>query len=147
MIDYINLIESLRVCGEHRGCVGCPNSGKYAFNDCAYVLNLEAARAVEKLLAENAELKTDIDYTVAANTELYGALPRWVSADEQLPENFRPVLCWYEYYHWSDRKMLPEYGVGYCVNGRWGGEVSNGIDAKVLFWMLLPEPPKEKNNA
>lgn len=37
----------------------------------------------------------------------------------------------------SVRRWIP------CSNGRWGGEVAQGRDAKVFYWMPLPEPPKE----
>lgn len=67
----------------------------------------------------------------------------WIPVTERLPKDFEYVLCWYEYYHWSKKKILPEYGIGYVINGRWGGEVTNGKDCKVLAWMPLPEPPKE----
>ena len=69
----------------------------------------------------------------------------WISVDDALPANDVYVLCWYEYYHWSQSKILPEYGIGYCVNGYWGGEVSNGRDAKVLYWRPLYEPPEGSN--
>lgn len=67
----------------------------------------------------------------------------WIPVTERLPKDYESVLCWYEYYHWSKEKILPEYGIGYVINGRWGGEVTNGKDCKVLAWMPLPEPPKE----
>lgn len=72
--------------------------------------------------------------------------PRWIGVDERLPETWEPVLCWYEYYHYSREKILPEYGIGYCINGRWDGEVSTGTNCRVLAWMPLPEPPKEIHN-
>ena len=70
--------------------------------------------------------------------------PRWIPVTERLPEEDTDVLCWYEYYHWSAEKVLPEYGIGHCWKGRWGGEVSSGRECKVLAWMPLPEPPKEE---
>ena len=69
---------------------------------------------------------------------------RWIPVTERLPEEYESALCWYEYYHWSQDKILPEYEIGYIVNGRWAGEVSTGKDCKVLAWMPLPEPPKEE---
>ena len=75
--------------------------------------------------------------------ELQAAVPRWISVEERLPEDYKTVLCWYEYYHRSKEKVLPEWGIGYIINGRWGGDVSNGRDCKVLYWCPLPEPPKE----
>lgn len=69
----------------------------------------------------------------------------WRSASAP-PKDNSPVLCWYEYYHWSKGKVLPEYGVGYYLpqTERWGGEVTSGRNAKVLYWMPLPAPPEEE---
>lgn len=68
----------------------------------------------------------------------------WVSVKERLPNNSDDVLCWYEYFRYGNyNRMYQTCGIGYCSNGMWGGEVSNGFKAKVLYWMQLPEPPKE----
>lgn len=67
----------------------------------------------------------------------------WISAKERLPENGEYVLCWYEYFRYGDfNAMFAAYGIGYCYNGHWGGEVANGTKARVLAWMPLPEPPE-----
>lgn len=84
-----------------------------------------------------AGMKREIERMVRADK------PRWIPVTEALPENGVEVLCWYEYYHWSKGKVMPEYGIGYQFNGHWGGEVSNGRDCRVLAWMPLPEPPEE----
>lgn len=69
---------------------------------------------------------------------------RWIPVSEGLPDDFEDVLCWYEYFRFgSFNRMFRKCGVGYQVNGHWGGEVSTGRNAKVLAWMPLPEPPKE----
>lgn len=47
------------------------------------------------------------------------------------------------YRYGSYNAMYQTCGIGYYCNGRWGGEVAQGRDAKVLYWMPLPEPPKE----
>ena len=69
-------------------------------------------------------------------------MSEWISVEDALPKTDDAVLCWYEYYHWSKEKILPEYGIGFCINGIWCGEVSNGRNAKVLAWMPLPKPPE-----
>jgi len=38
--------------------------------------------------------------------------------------------------------MYQTYGIGYYINGMWGGDVSNGRNIKVLAWMPLPEGPE-----
>ncbi len=70
---------------------------------------------------------------------------RWIPCSERLPEDeIRSYLCWYEYFRYgSYNAMYQTCGIGYYCNGRWGGEVAQGRDAKVLYWMPLPEPPKE----
>lgn len=68
---------------------------------------------------------------------------QWISVKDRLPKNGEYVLCWYEYFRYGDfNAMFEAYGIGYCYNGHWGGEVANGTKARVLAWMPLPEPPK-----
>lgn len=78
--------------------------------------------------------------------EFLSKLPMWIPVSERLPDTNETVLCWYEYYHWSLEKVLPEYGLGYYFKevGTWGGEVANGLKAKVLAWQPLPKPYEEK---
>ena len=68
--------------------------------------------------------------------------PRWIPVAERLPEGGDYVLCWHEYYSYSECRMVTDYGLGYQYNGIWGGEASNGHNARVLYWMPLPEPPE-----
>ena len=69
----------------------------------------------------------------------------WVRVEERLPENYTDVLCWYEYFRYGDyNRMYQTYGIGYCINGQWGGEVSNGTKCKVLYWKPLPAPPDSR---
>ena len=72
-------------------------------------------------------------------------MPHWIPVEERLPENFRKVLCWGEYFRYGDfNGMFVNYALGYQNNGIWGGEVANGTNARALAWMPLPEPPKEE---
>lgn len=67
----------------------------------------------------------------------------WIRADEHLPEHDEKVLCWYEYFRYGNyNRMYQTYGIGFCINGMWGGEVSNGVKCRVIAWQPLPEPPK-----
>ena len=68
---------------------------------------------------------------------------RWIPADKELPEDGEMVLCWYEYFRFGDyNRMYQTFGIGYQYDGRWGGEATKGVKAKVLYWMELPEPPE-----
>ena len=66
--------------------------------------------------------------------------PRWIPVSERLPDTDNEVLCWYEYYHWSEEKILPEYGIGQYIDDKWYGEVGVGRDVRTIAWMPLPKP-------
>lgn len=69
----------------------------------------------------------------------------WISVEDRLPEKNVDVLCWYEYFRYGDYNCLYRtFGIGYCINGYWGGEVSNGAQCRVLYWMPLPAPPESR---
>ena len=74
-------------------------------------------------------------------------MAEWISVKERLPEDGKEVLCWYEYFRYgSYNRMFQTYGIGQCYNKMWCGEVANGIRARVIAWMPLPEPPKGESN-
>ena len=94
-----------------------------------------------------AEDNPDMVKTVAAVFDTAPAAdvverPRWIPVAERLPEDGDYVLCWHEYYSYSECRMVTDYGLGYQYNGNWGGEASNGHNARVLYWIPLPEPPE-----
>jgi len=64
---------------------------------------------------------------------------RWIPVSERLPDTDDEVLCWYEYYHWSQEKVLPDYGIGcyFKETSAWYGEVAVGRDVRVIAWMPL----------
>ena len=95
----------------------------------------EAADAIEEL-----EKKLYCqDITTAQILDMYIPLfiPRWIPVVERLPEQFKPVLVYYnrngcrgagvaEYYHDGDTKVWR--GCGFIPT----------------HWMPIPEPPKEE---
>ena len=64
----------------------------------------------------------------------------WIPVSERLPDTDDKVLCWYEYYHWTHGKVLPEYGLGCYLRetSSWFGEVTKGKDVRVIAWIPLP---------
>lgn len=70
---------------------------------------------------------------------------QWIPANEELPPEGTDVLCWYEYFRYgSYNRMYQTFGIGYQFNGHWGGEIAQGQNTRVMAWMPLPDPPKEK---
>ena len=69
---------------------------------------------------------------------------KWIPVTERLPEEYKNVLCYYEYFRYGDFNcMFRTIDRGYYGDGIWGGEAGQGHKNKVLAWMPLPEPPKD----
>ena len=99
-------------------------------------VGLDGADLIERLTARCARYAEEI--AVAQEQT------RWIPVTERLPEDGDVVLCWYEYFRFGEyNRMYRTYGIGYYINGMWGGDVSNGRNIKVLAWMPLPAPPEE----
>ena len=69
----------------------------------------------------------------------------WIPCSERLPEDDEYVLCWYEYRIMQGTcvgEMNQTYGIGwYSKHSKtWVGEVSVGVDCKVIAWQPLPQP-------
>ena len=97
-------------------------------------VGLDGADLIERLTARCARYAEEI--AVAQERT------RWIPVTERLPEDGDVVLCWYEYFRFGEyNRMYRTYGIGYYINGMWGGDVSSGRNTKVLAWMPLPAPP------
>lgn len=60
---------------------------------------------------------------------------KWISADENLPDNDVSVIIYpYAYQETSDFQIT-----GFCNDGKWLDE--RGFEHKVTHWMPLPESP------
>ena len=98
-------------------------------------VGLDGADLIERLTARCARYAEEI--AVARERQ------RWIPVTERLPEDGDVVLCWYEYFRFGEyNRMYRTYGIGYYINGMWGGDVSSGRNTKVLAWMPLPAPPE-----
>ena len=126
------LINKLRYCGNAVSCLRCPY---WAGCGGSKEDLMQAADAIE-------ELSRDVDITNAANTALYGALPKWIPVTEKLPQEWWPVLGLIQFH---DEKEPPAQEVlWYLGNGHWR-ETWRGdmIESPVTHWMPLPEAPKD----
>ena len=115
-------------------------------------MTLEKAKKIIKSECYIADL-LNLDRTRMVNTALDTVIEaaeetRWIPVTERLPDTDDEVLCWYEYYHWSRGKVLPEYGLGHYLGSTstWCGEVANGKDVRVIAWMPLPQPYKAEGS-
>lgn len=70
---------------------------------------------------------------------------KWISIEERLPENDEEVLVWYEYLRYDDLKHLEQTGIARyntTYNQFVFKDYTECSAAKVLYWMLIPKPPK-----
>ncbi len=71
---------------------------------------------------------------------------RWIKVEKKLPANGEKVLVWYEYFRYGNyNRMYQTYGIGYQIDGNWGGDVS-GVNARCIAWIPLPEPYRVKGS-
>ena len=97
----------------------------------------EAADAIESMSEAYSKLSRHMD-------DLAALMPRWIPVTERMPEEYKDVLCYYEYFRYGDYNcMFRTIDRGYYGNGRWGGEAGQGHKNKVLAWMPLPQGPEE----
>lgn len=87
-----------------------------------------------------AEMQEFIKQLPAADVQ---PVPQWISVDDRLPESEKEVLVWYKY-TWD--AGFTSYGFGINV---WYSNTKQWRDGcllksvEVLYWQLLPEPPKD----
>lgn len=131
--EIVKALRRLKVETGSLVCMGCGCEHDCGILGCRIVR--EAADLIERLTARCARYAEEI--AVARERQ------RWIPVTERLPEDGDVVLCWYEYFRFGEyNRMYRTYGIGYYINGMWGGDVSSGRNTKVLAWMPLPAPPE-----
>lgn len=63
-------------------------------------------------------------------------MDNWISVKDRLPENFQKVLCFTRY---GDYAVFRWNYIDYM----WNDGIEWYKEKDVLWWMPLPEPPKE----
>ena len=66
---------------------------------------------------------------------------QWISVDEKLPDTVDDCLVWYS----CDTAFgkSKSVGISFCSRYDWYKKHLNGDNIVVLYWMPLPEPPKD----
>ena len=66
---------------------------------------------------------------------------QWISVDDKLPDTVDDCLVWYS----CDTAFgkSKSVGISFCSRNDWYKKHLNGDNIVVLYWMPLPEPPKD----
>ena len=145
------IVQALRCCKFGLPCEKCPVVGK---KDCFEEVNTEAAELIERLTAENAALRKEIEWKdmvialaqrkqaeAEAERDALREKQRWIPVTERLPERDVQVLGWYKDNPFSQYR--PEV-VAWNGNG-WVFVYAHRYVTNVTHWMPLPKAPDEGN--
>ena len=143
-----DIVQALRCCaeGECKDCAMHEDKQR-----CQENLLDKAAEAIERLTAENAELRKEIEWKdmvialaqrkqteAEAERDALREKQRWIPVTERLPERDVQVLGWYKDNPFSQYR--PEV-VAWNGNG-WVFVYAHRYVTNVTHWMPLPEAPE-----
>lgn len=148
-MTYEEIIQALRQCAQS-DCSSCGMCPIFQDRECVEHLATAAASLIERLTAENAELRKEIEWKdmvialaqrkqAEAEAESDALRHGWVSVDDKLPAPGTRVIA-------TDGVFVGE--AIYALDGRWsgygGGILRDCIGSVVTHWMPLPEAPEVK---
>lgn len=112
------IIQALRICSRRTDAQTCTECPLFDSEDCMGDMMIGAAGLIERLTAENAELREK---------------QRWISVTEKTPEYDMPQLA----LNADGDALIANYAYGEWFD-TWGQDV------EVTHWMPLPEAPEVK---
>lgn len=99
---------------------------------------------LKKVMAQYNKLKNDYNSLKEAHNKLLaekGAPNEWVSVEERLPTDERPVLVFVGYADTMTGFITTSSYFCFDANPHWQWDGLTQDEQKTLFWMPLPEPP------
>ena len=148
------IIQALRCCQFWEPCARCPEVSN---QNCVNVMHKCAADLIERLTAEAADLRKEIEWkdmvialaqrkqaeAEAERDALREKMPQWISVEERLPERGTQVLGWYKDNPFSPyRHEIVEWN-----GGGWIFVYAHRYVTDVTHWMPLPEAPEKGETA
>ena len=149
------IVKALRCCAKGLGHDdACENCKVGEIQDRREYIEFAAANVIERLTAENAYLRKEIEWKdmvialaqrkqAEAETErdaLREKVPQWISVEERRPEPGKRVLA-------TDDVFVGE--AIFARDSRWsgygGGILRDCIGSVITHWMPLPEAPEAHN--
>lgn len=130
-------------------CLGCGHEHNCSTHGCAIMR--AAVNTLESLIAERDGYREQLSAALAENMRLAEQVPHWISVKDRLPEVdedlpdyaediFIPIIICDE-----DGDVYPvKFGK---ESKEFKYEDGGRLMSTVLYWMPLPEAPKEENNA
>ena len=149
-MDFSATLAALRRLRVETGslvCFGCGHEHNCSTHGCAILRNavehMEAALSnYDSLSALVHRLETELKSEILSAAELRARLANeWVSVEERLPTDERPVLVFVGYADTMTGFITTSSYFCFDANPHWQWDGLTQDEQKTLFWMPLPEPP------
>ena len=146
----LNALRKLRVETGSLACLGCGYEHNCSTHGCAILRNaiehMEAALSnYDSLSALVDRLETELKSEILSAAELRARLANeWVSVEERLPTDERPVLVFVGYADTMTGFITTSSYFCFDVNPHWQWDGLVRDEQRTLFWMPLPAPPEKE---
>ena len=146
----LNTLRKLCVETGSLACLGCGYEHNCSTHGCAILRNaiehMEAALSnYDSLSALVDRLETELKSEILSAAELRARLANeWVSVEERLPTDERPVLVFVGYADTMTGFITTSSYFCFDVNPHWQWDGLVRDEQRTLFWMPLPAPPDRR---
>lgn len=146
----LNALRKLRVETGSLACLGCGYEHNCSTHGCAILRNaiehMEAALSnYDSLSALVDHLETELKSETLSAAELRARLANeWVSVEERLPTDERPVLVFVGYADTMTGFITTSSYFCFDVNPHWQWDGLVRDEQRTLFWMSVPAPPDRR---